>query len=61
MNSTSVTQKVCCTCKHFGNKSQRSGSSVQWEGSTHVCLIKSRGNGKQSCMNSACAKWEAKK
>lgn len=61
MNSTSVSQKCCCTCQHFGGNSQRQGSSVKWEGSTHVCKIKSRGNGNQGCMNGACSKWEEKK
>lgn len=61
MNSTPAKQKVCCTCKHFGNESKRTGSNVQWEpASTHVCKIKARGNGSQGCMNSACSKWEEK-
>ncbi len=58
MNSTPAKQKCCCTCKHFGGNSNRCGSNVQWEGSSHICQIKARGNGTQGSMNSACSKWE---
>ena len=61
MNSTPASQKVCCTCEHFGGTSKKCGSSVQWEGVNHVCKISGRGNGTQGCMNSACNKWEQKK
>lgn len=61
MNSTPANQKVCCTCEHFGCYSKKCGSTIQWEGSTHVCEIKARGNGNQGCMNSACNKWEPKR
>ena len=61
MNSTPARQRVCCTCKYFGNPSKRMGSNVQWESlSTHICKIHARGNGNQGCMNSACSKWEEK-